>query len=116
PKLYSAEGYLHHDRRGAGDEAVAAAVERLAGAGKAVIVAGNGVRVSRATQPLAELAELLDCPVVTTGSGKGLFPESHPLAGGVIGDYGLAAASALLGDADTVLAVGTRLAPGDTLA
>jgi acetolactate synthase-1/2/3 large subunit len=41
--------------------------------------------------------------------------ETHALSAGVAGDYGLEAAAAVLGEADVVIAVGTRLAPGDTI-
>ena len=60
------------------------------------------------------LAELLGAPVTTTASGKGTFPENHPLALGVFGNFGLEAANATVADADLVLAVGTKLGPTDT--
>ena len=115
PSLYQSSAYLHPDERGAAPELAAAAAAALAAAAKPVIVAGNGVRVAQARHELRMLAEQLGAPVVTTSSGKGVFPEVHSLGAGVVGDYGLAAAMSILGDADVVLAVGTRLAPGDTL-
>ena len=84
------------------------------GLARPVIVAGNGVRIGRAQKPLCELAELLGAPVATTASGKGVFPETHPRALGVLGNFGLEAANAAVGQADVVLAIGTKLGPTDT--
>ena len=63
---------------------------------------------------LEVLSELIAAPVVTTASGKGAFPEDHPLAGGVFGTFGLPAANALVSEADALLVVGSKLAPTDT--
>jgi acetolactate synthase-1/2/3 large subunit len=79
-----------------------------------VIIAGNGVRMAQAQPLLRALAEELSLPVATTASGKGVFPETHALALGVCGNYGLDAANAVVGDADLVLAVGTKLGATDT--
>jgi len=113
PRLYATEQYLP-ERHGADLADVGAAIEALADASKPVILAGNGVRMSGAQAQLRELAELLGAPVATTASGKGTFPETHPLALGVFGNFGLEAANATIGDADLVLAVGTKLGPTDT--
>jgi acetolactate synthase-1/2/3 large subunit len=47
-------------------------------------------------------------PVATTFMGKGAFPETHPLSVGCIGMHGNPAANRLMGEADVLLAVGTR--------
>jgi acetolactate synthase-1/2/3 large subunit len=47
-------------------------------------------------------------PVATTFMGKGVFPENHPLSLGSIGMHGNPAANKLMGEADVLLAVGTR--------
>jgi thiamine pyrophosphate-dependent acetolactate synthase large subunit-like protein len=52
--------------------------------------------------------------VVTTTAGKGVFPEIHPLALGVFGTFGTAAANAAVSGADLILAIGTKLGPSDT--
>lgn len=114
PRLYSTDAYLGRGNRGDDDTAIEAAVEALAGAARPAIIAGNGVRLSRARQELRELAEMLGAPVATTASGKGVFPETHPLALGVFGTFGLEAANAVVADADLILAVGTKLGPTDT--
>ena len=113
PALYPTAAYL--PAKAPGDPAqVSAAAALLAQAEQPVIIAGNGVRVSQAFAELASLAELLGAPVATTASGKGVFPETHPQALGVFGNFGQKAANSVIGAADLVLAVGTRLGPADT--
>ena len=62
--------------------------ETLGGSERPVIIAGGGANHSQAGKALAELAEWLGAPVVTTISGQGIIPDDHPLAMGVIGDNG----------------------------
>lgn len=114
PRLYAMLQSTTAERRPADQAQVEAAAALLARASRPVIVAGNGVRLSAAREELRELAELLDAPVATTASGKGVFPETHPLALGVFGTFGLEAANAVVADADLVLAVGTKLGATDT--
>jgi len=114
PKLYPTAPYLAPGVREPHSEQVAAVADILAGAERPVLLAGNGVRVGQACGALAELAHALDLPVATTASGKGVFDETAPLSLGVVGTFGHAPANAVVGDADVVLAVGTRLAPIDT--
>jgi acetolactate synthase I/II/III large subunit len=114
PRLYPTDRYLPAGRQEADPAAVRAAGELLRRAERPVIVAGNGVRISRAFDELRTLAEALDAPVTTTASGKGVFPETHDLALGVFGNFGLDSANAVIGEADLVLAVGTKLGPTDT--
>jgi acetolactate synthase-1/2/3 large subunit len=114
PALYATQAYLDGGRRDAPEDRIEAAVELLAGAARPAIIAGNGVRLSGAQSALRELAEILGAPVATTASGKGTFPETHPLALGVFGNFGLEAANAAIGESDAIIAVGTKLGPTDT--
>src|SRR6185436_9835702 len=69
-----------------------------------------GVRAGRGPERLRELAETLQCPVMTTPKAKGVFPESHPLSLGVFGHGGHPSAQEYLrGGVDVVCAVGTGL-------
>ena len=113
PTLYPTQRYLP-PKSHADPARVAAAAAALAAARRPVIVAGNGVRVGQACRELQELAELLAAPVATTASGKGVFPETHPLALGVAGTFGQATANVTVGRADLLLVVGSRLGPSDT--
>lgn len=75
-----------------------------------LILAGAGVRGPAAPAALRVLAERLGCPVATTPKGKGVFPESHPLALGVFGLGGHPSARAYVdASPDVILAVGTSL-------
>jgi acetolactate synthase I/II/III large subunit len=113
PFLYPTRHYLPK-RTPADAESVAAAAKALAAAKRPVIVAGNGVRIAGAYAELKAIAEMLAAPVATTASGKGTFAETHALALGVCGNFGQKTANAVVGEADLVLAVGTRLGPADT--
>jgi acetolactate synthase-1/2/3 large subunit len=79
----------------------------LASAARPLIVAGGGAVRSRATPELLELAGRLNAPVATTYTGKGAYPERHPLALGSAWDD--APFADLVSDADVVLVVGSWL-------
>jgi len=114
PRLYTTGSYLPVQRAAAPAEQLQHAASVLLAASRPAIVAGNGVRLGRAQAALVTLAETLGAPVATTASGKGVFPEVHPLGLGVFGTFGLEAANAVIADADVVLAIGTKLGPTDT--
>jgi thiamine pyrophosphate-dependent acetolactate synthase large subunit-like protein len=79
-------------------------VELLARAKRPVIVVGHG---SRFQMPgVIELAEMLSCPVITTFKAKGLIPDSHPLAAGVLGRSGTPVASWVMNESDCLLVFG----------
>ena len=87
---------------------ISEAANLLAKAEKPIILAGGGVIISNASDELMEISDLLMAPVATTLMGKGAFPECHPLSVGCIGMHGNPAANKLMGEADVLLAVGTR--------
>src|ERR671938_17323 len=63
PRLYSAASYITHPGLPAPEEKVEAAADVLRGAARAVILAGNCVRIGRAQKTLRHLAEALRAPV-----------------------------------------------------
>ena len=87
-------------------DGVAAAVELLDEAERPVIWAGGGVIAADASAALVTLAEKLGAPVVTTIEGRGSIPEDHALALGPRTERPDVAE--IIGEADVVLAVGTR--------
>jgi acetolactate synthase-1/2/3 large subunit len=88
--------------------AIDAAVDAVQTSRRTVVLAGSGVRVGDGPARLREFAERVQCPVMTTPKGKGVFPESHPLHLGVFGMGGHASTSNFLQDGvDTMIAVGT---------
>jgi len=75
---------------------------------KPVIIAGQGVIISRAEKELLKLAETTGIPVITTLLGIGGFPESHPLSFGLLGLHGMAYANYAVHDCDLIVAIGMR--------
>jgi len=88
---------------------VRSAVEMLKSAQRPVIIAGGGVHYSLAEPDLASFAERHAIPVLETVAGKSTLVADHPCYAGPLGVTGAAAANAVLGEADVILAVGTRL-------
>jgi acetolactate synthase-1/2/3 large subunit len=88
---------------------IRAAIDVLLTAEKPAIVVGQGGLISKASQAILELAELLQIPVGTTTPGKGTIPEDHPLALRVIGGRGgMEYSNQYVHDADTIFFIGTN--------
>jgi acetolactate synthase-1/2/3 large subunit len=83
--------------------------EILTAAERPVLIAGGGAIISECGPELQKLAEKLSIPVATSYSGKGAFPEDHILSISAVGAWGTRCANRLISEADTVLALGTRL-------
>ncbi len=95
--------------RPAGDvAAIERAVRALESAERPVIVAGGGVRHSRAGGELVALAEALAIPVATSLNGKDTIAATHPMSVGVVGSYSRASANSVVAAADLVLFIGTE--------
>ncbi|SFM38470.1 3D-(3,5/4)-trihydroxycyclohexane-1,2-dione acylhydrolase (decyclizing) [Rugamonas rubra] len=90
-------------------EDMAAAAALLGQARQPLIVAGGGVLYGEAGAALRAFAEKHGIPVAETQAGKGALPWDHPLQLGAIGVTGSPAANLMAGQADLVLAVGSRL-------
>ncbi len=104
------EPRVHHIRRQRPDRGeVARAVALIKKAKKPLIIAGGGVRYSLAEQALTDFAERHGVPVAETIAGRASLTHDHPNNVGAIGVIGAASANALAGEADVVIAVGTRL-------
>lgn len=70
-----------------------------------IIVVGHGAQGSR--DQIISLAERLGAPVLTTFKAKGLIPDDHPNAAGVLGRSGTPIASWFMNEADLIIALGT---------
>lgn len=90
-------------------DAVTEAASRIAASRRPLIIAGGGVRYSGAEQSLRELSDTMGAPVAETYAGRGTARECELVSGGV-GIIGSSAANTLAGEADLVVAIGTRLA------
>ncbi len=86
-------------------------VAQLLLAAKAPLIhAGLGVIDAGASDELAQVAELLGAPVVTSWAGRGVLPESNPLM--VAMPY-VAATEKLRNSADWVMVLGSRVGETD---
>jgi acetolactate synthase-1/2/3 large subunit len=101
--------------RPAGDpRRIAEAAARLSGAECPLILAGGGVIAAGAAGQVRALAELLAIPVLTSLAGRGSIPDDHALSGGGLGAHRTRLSKRLLGEADVVLGLGTRLEEMET--
>jgi acetolactate synthase I/II/III large subunit len=87
---------------------ISEAAKLIMAAKRPVILAGQGAMIARADKELMQLAEGLGCPVTSTLLGKGVFPETHPLALGMLGMHGTAYANKAMCECDLIINVGSR--------
>jgi thiamine pyrophosphate-dependent acetolactate synthase large subunit-like protein len=86
------------------------ASRKITGSRTPAILIGAGIRNSAAA--VRQFAELLQCPVFTTTSGKGMFPGDHQLSLGCISRLG--AVQEVFGQSDLLISFGARLTEFDT--
>ena len=98
----STNGFTPHE--------VMQAAQQIAASRKPVLLLGGGVR--NAGVQIQQLAELLQAPVFTTTSGKGMIAGDHPLSLGCISRLG--AVQDVLLESDLLLSFGARLTEFDT--
>ncbi len=80
----------------------------LKSAKRPIIIAGGGVKISKANDLLTQFAKKMNIPVATTIMGKGAFPEDDPLYIGNCGMHGRYAANMAIGNCDVLFSIGTR--------
>ena len=73
-----------------------------------VLLVGHGAILSKAGPAILKLAERANIPVTSTLLGKGAFPETHPLALGMLGMHGTAYANKAMVECDLVMSIGSR--------
>lgn len=88
---------------------IARAIAQFKAARRPLIISGGGVRYSGAETALGDFAKRRGIPVCETIAGKGTLTHEHPAHIGAIGVIGSSSANALAREADTILAIGTRL-------
>jgi acetolactate synthase I/II/III large subunit len=115
PKIYPTSGYLKTASSVAPVEEIKAVTDLILNARQPVLIAGNGVHVSKAYMELKTLCEMFEMPVATSYKGKSAFPEVHPLALGMMGSFGQKIANDEIRNADLILVAGCHLSPSDTL-
>lgn len=85
------------------------AASLLRGAKAPIILAGHGVARGHAEEELVRFAEQLGIPVATTFMGKGVIPDRHPLALGVVGFMAHDYENFAFEGADLIVSVGYEL-------
>jgi acetolactate synthase I/II/III large subunit len=114
PPIFASDRYRQVMQPSASQASIDYAATLIRAAKRPIIIAGNGVRLSKAQNALKNFAENHDIEVVTTPGGKGTFSEANPLALGIIGAFGHETANAATGRADLIIALGTKLGASDT--
>ncbi|NKB23419.1 MAG: biosynthetic-type acetolactate synthase large subunit [Kiritimatiellae bacterium] len=90
------------------EECILDIAHALNNAKRPVILAGHGAIIACAGPVIKELAQKVGIPVTNTLLGKGIFPETDPLALGMLGMHGTAYANKAMVECDLVLSVGSR--------
>jgi thiamine pyrophosphate-dependent acetolactate synthase large subunit-like protein len=89
---------------------IGSAARQMSDSRKPTILVGSGARAAGAA--VRKLAELLQCPVFTTTTGKGIFAGDHPLSLGCISRLG--AVQDVFEESDLLISFGARLTEFDT--
>jgi thiamine pyrophosphate-dependent acetolactate synthase large subunit-like protein len=113
--LLTPETYRTGQTRSRGDQGLidkAAAV--LSAAQRPVILAGGGVQWSNAGEVVCRMAELTGAAIVTSYGRADAVPNEHPSYLGHLGRLGSLEGIEAMRQADTILAVGTRLSQSTT--
>jgi len=84
------------------------AVKMILEAKRPVLYVGGGINLSAANEELVKLAEMTQTPVTTTLMAMSGFPQSHPLALGMLGMHGTFYANMAVTECDLLIAVGAR--------
>lgn len=84
------------------------AIKIINSAIKPIILIGGGVRLSSAEKEVSALADMLNCPVVTTLMGVSLYDNTKPNYFGLTGVYGNPTANHALKNSDVIISLGVR--------
>ncbi len=105
---YTPEQYLMGSKER--KEFVSIILDKIKHSTRPIIIAGQGVRLSGATEELRAFAEKYRIPIITTRLGIDVIESAHELYVGRPGNYGERSANFAIQNADFILAVGSRLA------
>ena len=92
----------------ADDETISAVAKELRKAKRPLLIAGHGIRISKAQKEFLELVGLIDIPVVATFNGFDLIASEADNFIGRIGTLGSRAGNFALQNSDLVICLGTR--------
>lgn len=108
PESFFEPRVWHIRRRPSTEDEIRDAFEIIRNAKRPLLIAGGGVRYSKAADELARFSSELGIPVTETYAGKGSSPAGDLNLGG-LGVTGTRGANILAEQADCVISVGTRL-------
>nr|WP_281421490.1 thiamine pyrophosphate-dependent enzyme [Chelatococcus asaccharovorans] len=116
PRLGSISTSVVRPARSIADPAaVADAVTLLRDAQRPLLLVGGGAVGCDANEEVLRVAELLQAPVATTWTGKGIIAEDHPLALGILGNAaGYPGLEDAAKAADLIFMVGTKSSQNST--
>jgi len=106
PHLMGAE--LSHDSLLPDENLVNKIKSLIKSSSRPLLLAGGGVRSSKASQDLLDFAHATGIPVVVSLMGLDSFPHDDQLYVGMIGTYGNRYANLAVANADLIIALGTR--------
>lgn len=84
------------------------AADAMNKAEKPLFMAGHGILLSGAEESFAKLVEKTGIPVAFTLLGQGSYPESNPLAFGLMGMHGHREVNKAVDEADLLINIGAR--------
>ena len=90
------------------DRTIFAVIEELQKTKRPLLIAGHGIRISKAKKEFLELVSLMNIPVVTTFNGFDLIASEADNFIGRIGTLGSRPGNFALQNADLVICLGTR--------
>lgn len=96
------------------EAAVEAVIDKLVHAERPLIMAGQGVRLSKSVEMMNELVRALDIPVVNPRMGIDTIVSSDRHFVGRCGNHGSRASHFAIQTCDIMLVLGSRLAPNTT--
>ena len=86
------------------EKSIENAIKLIEKSKRPVIVVGHGARFNM--KQIISFAKKLNAPVLSTFKGKGLIPDNHPLAAGVLGRSGTPVASWFMNESDLLIVLG----------
>jgi acetolactate synthase I/II/III large subunit len=88
---------------------VSQAINFINDAQRPVLLVGNGIHFAGAEEPLLQLADILEIPILTTWAGSDLFPGNHPFFFGKPGTVASRYANFAVQNCDLLMSIGARL-------
>ncbi len=99
--------WVVHSKPQGNPKDIEAAAKMINNAKRPIVIAGSGAYFSKAEKELTEFIEKVDCPIFTRNAGRGMVPDTHPLAI-CIGSNKHPVCDAAIKYSDCIIIIGTR--------